>query len=237
MTAGFRSDKIGALATAIAKAQQQIAASPAMKDALNSYGRKYADIYSVLRAALPITSANGIAVLQPPVTVEESGKIAIDTVLLHGESEQWIGSRLCVEPDEKTIHGIGSAITYMRRYALSSMLAIPTEDDDGAAAMGKGMEQARTHATEAALKREQSREMKWAGMKVKDIKTQPADADGVVYRVLVLSNNAHVYTADEQRVGDISAAGEEQIYNVTVKRNEQGQFALVDCVAVQKEAA
>ena len=33
-------------------------------------------------------------------------------------------------------HGLGSAITYARRYSLMSMLCLATEDDDGNAATG-----------------------------------------------------------------------------------------------------
>jgi hypothetical protein len=56
-------------------------------------------------------------------------------------SGQWFRSSYPVRPVQATPQGLGSAITYARRYALMAMVGIAPEDDDGEAAMGRGHQQ------------------------------------------------------------------------------------------------
>lgn len=63
------------------------------------------------------------------------GHIGLLTKLTHAESGQWQSSLAVVPLPKADPQGMGSAITYARRYALTAMLGIITEeDDDGEAA-------------------------------------------------------------------------------------------------------
>lgn len=138
-----RSEQINELATALAKAQGQI--TGALKDSSNPYySSKYADLASVWDACRKPLSENGLAVIQMPGR-DESGNF-VETILSHS-SGQWFSSKLHFKPGRTDKNGVfipledsqalGSGITYIRRYALSAMVGIAPEDDDGNAASGK----------------------------------------------------------------------------------------------------
>jgi hypothetical protein len=61
-------------------------------------------------------------------------KIGVTTLLGHS-SGQWIESTFHVEPARFDAQGAGSAVTYLRRYSLMSILGIAAEDDDGEGAV------------------------------------------------------------------------------------------------------
>jgi hypothetical protein len=58
------------------------------------------------------------------------------TTLAHSSGEFVIGEYPVI-PVKNDPQGYGSAITYARRYALSAMLSVAAEDDDGEAASGR----------------------------------------------------------------------------------------------------
>lgn len=132
------SDAINELATALAAAQGAIRG--AVKDAENPHYRsRYADLASVWDACRAALSANGLSVLQAPRgLVSESGWVVqVETRLLHA-SGQWAADTLTVPVGKPDAQGIGSALTYARRYALASFVGVAPEDDDGNAAVSRG---------------------------------------------------------------------------------------------------
>lgn len=128
-----QSEQINELVTALAKAQQEI--GPAYKDSVNPFFKsKYADLSSVWSACKQPLTKNGLAVLQ---TVEYQGeRMVLVTTLAHC-SGQWIKSCMPIISAKQDAQGIGSAITYMRRYSLAAMVGVTTEDDDGNSACEK----------------------------------------------------------------------------------------------------
>jgi hypothetical protein len=129
------SEQINELATACAKAQAAL--RPAVKDATNpAFRSKYADLAAVMEAA-KVYAAHGIAVFQD-VTSETDAGIGVTTRLVHS-SGQWLEVGPLVVPlGKRDAHGVGSATTYAKRYALSGALLIAAdEDDDGNAAAEK----------------------------------------------------------------------------------------------------
>jgi len=124
------SDSIKEIAAALPKAQAEI--KSAMKDATNPHFKsRYADLASVIDACKVALNKHGITFLQP-VRGGENGVI-VETVLLHTSGE-WICDAFSIPVDKNNAQGVGSAITYGRRYGLQSMVGIPAEDDDGNAA-------------------------------------------------------------------------------------------------------
>jgi hypothetical protein len=63
------------------------------------------------------------------------GGVAIETILIHADGEKLSMGVLFVPANKHDAHGFGSALTYARRYALQTCFGLPTEDDDGNAAV------------------------------------------------------------------------------------------------------
>lgn len=115
------------IATALVKAQMEM--STPKKGSVNPFFKnKYADLNDVLEAVVPALNNNGIVVLQPLVNIE--GKNFVKTVLMHesGETFESLAEIFCTKQNDAQSYGSG--ISYARRYALSSICGIGSEDDD-----------------------------------------------------------------------------------------------------------
>jgi hypothetical protein len=131
------SDTVNELAAALAAAQA--AMGNARKDSENPHFRSaYADLASVREACIGPLTANGLSVLQSPRTVQtEAGlSVELETRLLH-TSGQWLSDVLTVPVSKADAQGVGSAITYARRYSLAAFAGIAPEEDDGEGAVGR----------------------------------------------------------------------------------------------------
>lgn len=124
---------IGQLAAALAAAQGEI--TGALKDSQNPFFKSsYADLAACWDACRGPLSKNGLAVIQ--TTLEGSEGIRLATTLAH-KSGQWIRGVLPMKPVKSDPQGIGSCLTYARRYALASIVGLAQIDDDGNGASGK----------------------------------------------------------------------------------------------------
>lgn len=126
-----KSDSLARLAAAMAKAQAEM--RNATKDATNPhFNRKYADLASVWDACREPLTKHGLSVIQMPGF--ENGQITVTTVLLH-ESGEYIASVSGIPFEEERgrnkAQSVGSAVTYLRRYALAAVASVCPEDDDG----------------------------------------------------------------------------------------------------------
>jgi hypothetical protein len=126
------SETLDKLAPALAKAQAAL--KPAIKDTVNPFFKsKYADLAGVWDACREALGANGLSVVQGMGT-DGGDHGHLWTMLLHesgqyvqGECKLFLGAKVDSQ-------GMGSAITYTRRYALAAILGVVQEDDDGNAA-------------------------------------------------------------------------------------------------------
>lgn len=123
---------------AMAKAQGAIehASKTAKNDAFKREGvaSKYADLSAVWSACREQLTSNGLAVMQFPDFDAESGCAVVNTIITHIDGfERSFYLRVPVR--SRDAHGVGSAITYARRYALMAAVGIAAEDDDGNAAV------------------------------------------------------------------------------------------------------
>lgn len=122
----YQSEQINELVTALSKAQGEI--TPALKDSANPFFKsKYADLSSVWNACRDPLSRHGLAIVQTMDSRE--GQLYLTTTLAHS-SGQWIKSFMPIILEKNTPQALGSAITYMRRYALSAIVGMTSEDDD-----------------------------------------------------------------------------------------------------------
>jgi len=128
-----QSESINELALALSKAQAQN--GTVSKDAKNPfYKNNYATLAQVWETVRPILTAHGLSVVQMP-SHDENGYY-VESMLIHS-SGQWIKSKTYMKPVKDDPQGIGSLISYARRYALQSLVMVCPDDDDGEAAMGR----------------------------------------------------------------------------------------------------
>lgn len=119
---------IGKLAEALAKAQAEM--DCAKKDSINPHFKsKYADIASVIDAIKEPLSKHGLSYVQY-IDQTATGGIALITKLMHMSGE-WISGCLPLILSKNDMQGLGSALTYARRYSLSAIVGIAQDDDDG----------------------------------------------------------------------------------------------------------
>lgn len=124
------------------KIQEEIGAIK--KDSVNPHFKnKYFDINTLLGVVKPILNSHGVLLLQGLTHI--NGKIALETRLVDKDKKIVAKSTentglivydgedvvyTCPLPDCPDAQKYGSAITYFRRYALQSLLALEAEDDD-----------------------------------------------------------------------------------------------------------
>ena len=126
-----RSDDVGALFEALSKAQGELK-NPVNNKTVNAgrYSYDYASLDLVLELIRSVFSRHGLCFFQLPrvgVNILE-----LETVIGHS-SGQWIGETLVFEVKlgkDSAEKALGSAITYLRRYAISAMVGIASEEDD-----------------------------------------------------------------------------------------------------------
>lgn len=119
---------IGKLALALSSAQGQM--KGAIKDAENPFFKSsYANLASVWEACRKALSDNELSVAQI-VDANESGMF-LRTMLMHSSGECLSGVMPINFSEKTNAQQIGSIITYYRRYALSAIVGVAPEDDDG----------------------------------------------------------------------------------------------------------
>ena len=118
------------------------------KDAKNPYFKSsYASLPNILDEIKPILKECGIVIVQTPGLTEIIGQqidkdaavysqltMRLNTTIYHVKTNERISESMSMPITKADPQGAGSAITYMRRYALVSMLCLNVDDDDGNAA-------------------------------------------------------------------------------------------------------
>ncbi len=109
---------------ALANFQQEV---PILHKDTPGYGYSYTDLPEILRTINPLLKKHGLGFIQPLNGNE------LKTVVFHYESGESIESTVIIPEDSmkgmNKYQSLGSGITYMRRYALSSFLGLVTDKD------------------------------------------------------------------------------------------------------------
>lgn len=125
-----KSDSIAALAAALAEAQGEM--ENASKNSTNPHFKsKYADLAEVLNTVRPVLSKHGLSVTQFPSYGD--GLVHVETIIAH-KSGEWMSEKCSAPAQKQDPQGVGSAISYLRRYSLAAVCGIAQEDDDANAA-------------------------------------------------------------------------------------------------------
>jgi len=128
------SQNLGNIGLALSKFQGMVGLIPKSKTAVvpmksgGQYKYSYADLADIWDAIRESLMKNELGVSQ--FFSNDGSKEYLTTILIHSSGE-WMKSILELAQHEK-IQELGSEITYLRRYALSSILGIAAdEDEDG----------------------------------------------------------------------------------------------------------
>ena len=120
----------------IAKALSQFQAKMGKvnKDATNPFfNSKYATLSNILDAIKMPLQESGLSFTQFP-----TGQNGLTTVLMHADSGEYMQTDYFMNPTKSDPQAQGSAISYMRRYALAAVLGLNIDDDDDANAATHG---------------------------------------------------------------------------------------------------
>jgi hypothetical protein len=132
------SETIGAIATALAKAQGELSnpeksmtatiSSPFPREGTRTF--RYASLASGLDVVRKTLGRYEIATIQTTMIDQGLGQIRLTTLLAHASGE-WISSDwpVCASNETAAPHRMGAARTYARRYALFAIVGIAGEDD------------------------------------------------------------------------------------------------------------
>jgi hypothetical protein len=107
------------------------AENPAFKQ--GGKASKYANLGAVIDAVKPALVNHGLFVTQH-CHPDQDG-VSVETVLHHRSGESLSMGTLYVPANKRDPQGFGSALTYARRYCFQTAFVVPTEDDDGNAAV------------------------------------------------------------------------------------------------------
>lgn len=125
------SNEINEIAQALAQAQGSFVAPPKTKTAKiptktgGKYEYNYADLAVVIETIKKTLSDNGLSVSQP--TGFFDGKFVLYTRLMH-KSGQFIEGMMPL-PEGRTPQELGGLLTYYRRYSLSAITGVASDDD------------------------------------------------------------------------------------------------------------
>jgi len=125
------SESIKTIMPAMLRAQKEI--TFAAKDAKNTFfnNAKYATLESVISAIKDPLNKHGILIMH-----STSLDNTLTTTLMHVESCEFIAAESKLLMKNQDMQSFGSAQTYSKRYHLTALLNLPTEDDDGNLASG-----------------------------------------------------------------------------------------------------
>lgn len=128
------SESVNQIAAALIAAQGDM--ESAKRTADNPFFKsKYADLAICIETARPVLKSHGLGVIQ---SADCDGDLAVvETMLIHTSGE-WFKSRTVLRPSKADPQGMGSAVTYARRYAYMAIIGMASEDDDGNAASQPG---------------------------------------------------------------------------------------------------
>lgn len=128
-----KSEQVDKIAPAFLQAQKAI--GNVVKGQKNLFFKSnYAGLPDVMEGCKEALNEVGISVLQTNGK-DEFGPY-VETTLIHS-SGQWFESKLYLILNKQDMQGLGSSVTYARRYDLQGIVFMGAEDDDGESAVGR----------------------------------------------------------------------------------------------------
>src|SRR5690625_3837584 len=130
-----KSESITAISKAMVQFQKEV--KQPFKDADNPFFKsKYVPLESVVEAITDIAPKHGLSFMQWALN-DEYGRVGVATLLTHESGEYIEFDPVFMKADKETAQGAGALITYLKRYTLSAIFGITSDqDDDGNSASG-----------------------------------------------------------------------------------------------------
>ena len=125
MKTSSETDKIYPAVIAMQHSLEAIERSKEVKT--GKYSFKYAPLDAIMDKVKPLFAANGLAVMQG---VDAD---VLTTRLIHS-SGQWVESETHLNREHANMQGFGGEVTFKRRYALSALIGLVSDDDNDAPA-------------------------------------------------------------------------------------------------------
>lgn len=126
----IHSETITNIAAALARAAGEMPAVP--KDSTNPHFKsKFASLDGIIERTKPVLARHDLAIVQGTAGESAPGTVTVEMMLLH-KSGEYLLSNVVMPLAKNDPQGVGSAITYGRRYLVAAMLSLAAdEDDDG----------------------------------------------------------------------------------------------------------
>ncbi|MDX1769916.1 MAG: ERF family protein [Planococcaceae bacterium] len=122
-----KSESIAEIAKALSTFQGEV--KQPLKDKDNPFFKsKYVPLENVVEAITEISAKHGLSFLQYPVNQES--RVGIITILMHSSGEFIETEPIFATPAKQDAQATGSVITYLKRYALSAVFGITSDQDD-----------------------------------------------------------------------------------------------------------
>ena len=169
-----KSESIVELSKALAKFQEEV--KQPLKDKNNPFFKsKYVPLENVVEAITDVAPKNGLSFVQWALN-DENGRVGVATMLMH-ESGEWIEfDAVHMKADKETAQGAGALITYLKRYSLSAVFGITSDqDDDGNGASGNKAPKSATSVEIGNLKKEIIAFSKLMAEQGKDVKPEQVE--------------------------------------------------------------
>jgi hypothetical protein len=166
-----RTENVGELAAALAKANLEI--RNAELDRVNPHFKnRYATLGSILNAVRVPLAKHGIATVQT-VSMDQ-GMVLVTTSIIHSSGQSIEDTAMFPLADKSTVQQMGSAITYLRRYALAAICGIVGDEDDD----GEDDRAQRTEPRRESFKPQQARGGEQASARPSPVQKSVAAASG-----------------------------------------------------------
>ena len=130
-----KSESIVEISKAMAKFQAEV--KQPFKDANNPFFRsKYVPLENVVEAITQEAPKHGISFVQW-ASNDDTGRVGVSTMIMHTSGEYIEFDPVYMNADKNTAQGAGALISYLKRYSLSAVFGITSDqDDDGNNASG-----------------------------------------------------------------------------------------------------
>ena len=180
-----KSESIAELAKALASFQSEV--KQPLKDKANPfYNSRYVPLENVVEAITNIAPKHGLSFVQYPVN--QDNKVGVVTILMHSSGE-WIETEpIFAQPAKQDPQATGSVITYLKRYSLSAVFGITSDEDDDGNNATFGNNQSKTQYKPTQPKMISPAQIKAIGAKTNNI----AKASGVEQAQVYQSAVAHL---------------------------------------------
>lgn len=134
-----KSDSIVEISKALAKFQSEV--KQPLKDADNPFFKsKYVPLESVVESITDIAPNHGLSFVQWALN-DENGRVGVATMVMHETGEFIEFDPVFMNAEKNTPQGAGSLITYLKRYSLSAVFGITSDqDDDGNESSGNNQQ-------------------------------------------------------------------------------------------------